>query len=53
MHGATVLPSEVFENLVGYIERGEVRPLVAATYPLELMADAQSRFLEKNHVGQS
>ena len=51
MHGATVLPSEVFENLVGYIERGEVRPLVAATYPLELMADAQSRFLEKNHVG--
>ncbi len=51
MHGATVLPPEVFANLVGYIERGEIRPLVAATYPLEAMREAQEAFMRKDHVG--
>ena len=51
MHGATVLPPEVFENLVGYIERGEIEPVVAATYPLERLKEAQADFMEKNHVG--
>jgi NADPH:quinone reductase-like Zn-dependent oxidoreductase len=32
--GATVVPPGVFADLVGYIERGEVRPLLAATWPL-------------------
>jgi hypothetical protein len=31
----------VFPNLVGYIERGEIRPLIAKTFPLERIADAQ------------
>lgn len=51
MHGATVLSPEVFANLVGYIERGEVRPVVAATFPLEQIHEAQEAFLEKDHVG--
>lgn len=51
MHGATVLPQEVFTNLVSYIERGEIRPLVSATYPLQQLADAQQAFLLKEHVG--
>lgn len=51
MHGATVLPAHVFANLVGYIERNEIKPVVAATYPLERLADAQVAFVEKNHVG--
>jgi NADPH:quinone reductase-like Zn-dependent oxidoreductase len=42
----------VFPNLVGYIERGEIRPLVAATFPLERIAEAQRAFLEKRHVGK-
>lgn len=50
-HGATVLPPAVFENLVGYIERGEVKPIVAATFPLERMAEAQAAFAKKEHVG--
>lgn len=49
--GATVVPPGLFADLVGYIERGEVRPLLAATYPLESMAQAQTAFLEKKHVG--
>ncbi len=51
MHGATVLPAVVFRNLVSYIERGEIRPLVAATYPLQDLKEAQTEFMKKSHVG--
>ena len=49
--GSTVLPPGVFADLVGYIERGEIRPLVAAQYPLEKLHDAQRAFIAKKHVG--
>ncbi len=52
LFGCTVLESVVFGNLVGYIERGEIRPLVAATFPLPRIVDAQREFLEKRHVGK-
>lgn len=51
MHGATVLPREVFANLIGYIERGEIAPVVARTFPLDQMAQAQEAFMDKQHVG--
>jgi NADPH:quinone reductase-like Zn-dependent oxidoreductase len=50
--GCTAWDEPVFPDLVGYIERGEIRPLVAATFPLERIADAQRAFLEKRHVGK-
>ena len=50
-HVNVLADPEVFQNLVGYIERGEVRPLVAATFPLEGMLEAQAAFMEKDHVG--
>jgi len=49
--GATVMPVGIFASLVGYIEGEEIRPVLAKTFPLERMADAQSAFLEKRHVG--
>lgn len=49
--GATVVPPGVFGDLVGYIERGEVRPMVAATYPLAELHAAQQAFIDKQHVG--
>ncbi len=49
--GCTAWDEPVFPNLVGYIERNEIRPLVAKTFPLEQIADAQREFLEKRHVG--
>jgi NADPH:quinone reductase-like Zn-dependent oxidoreductase len=42
----------VFGNLVGYIERDEIRPLVAATYDLADIVKAQEAFLTKQHVGK-
>jgi NADPH:quinone reductase-like Zn-dependent oxidoreductase len=49
--GATVMPRNIFPKLVGYIERGEVRPLLAKTFPITQIREAQAEFLEKKHVG--
>ena len=50
--GCTVLEPEVFLTLVRIIERGEIRPLIAATYPLAEIVAAQEAFLTKRHVGK-
>ncbi len=49
--GCTAWDEPVFPALISYLERGDVRPLVAKTFPLERIADAQREFLEKTHVG--
>jgi len=49
--GSTVITPNVFGDLVGYIERGEVRPVLAATYPLREFHAAQTAFIEKKHTG--
>ncbi|NMD06969.1 MAG: zinc-binding dehydrogenase [Phyllobacteriaceae bacterium] len=49
--GCTAWDEPVFPNLISYIERGEIRPLLAKVFPLENIADAQKEFLEKRHVG--
>ena len=51
LFGSTVTGTRVFPDLVGYIERGEIKPLLAATYPLEQLRDAQQAFIDKQHVG--
>ncbi len=50
--GCTVLNPEVFPNLVRYIEQGEIRPCLAATFPLAQIVAAQTAFLTKQHVGK-
>ena len=49
--GSTVVPPHVFRDLVGYIEAGEIRPLLAASYPLSELKAAQQAFIDKAHVG--
>ena len=50
--GCTFQDDVVFENLVAYIERGEIRPLVAQTFPLAEIGKAQQVFLEKKFTGK-
>ena len=50
--GGTIQDPEVFPALVRYIERGAIRPLVSAVYPLRAIVEAQRAFLEKRHVGK-
>jgi len=49
--GCTAWDASVFPDLVGYVERGEIEPLVAGVFPLEQIAQAQRVFLQKTHVG--
>ncbi len=51
-YGSTALDPGVFQSLIDYIERGEIRPVVCATYPLVRIEAAQRVFLEKTHVGK-
>ena len=50
--GCTAWDESTFPNLVKYIEAGEIKPLVAQTYPLDQIVDAQREFLKKKHVGK-
>jgi len=50
--GCTALDAGVFARLVGLIERGAIRPLVARSFPLRDIVLAQQEFLEKRHVGK-
>ena len=50
--GCTAWDAAVFPDLVGYVERDEIRPVLAATYPLADIAEAQRAFQEKRHIGK-
>jgi NADPH:quinone reductase-like Zn-dependent oxidoreductase len=50
--GCTIPDPIVFENLVRYVEAGEIRPLVSRTFALREIAAAQREFLTKRHVGK-
>jgi NADPH:quinone reductase-like Zn-dependent oxidoreductase len=49
--GCTAWDEPVFPDLVSYVERSEIRPLVAKVFPLKDIAQAQREFLAKKHVG--
>ncbi|MBO9468018.1 alcohol dehydrogenase family protein [Tropicibacter sp. R15_0] len=51
-YGCTILEPQVFGNLIKRIEAGEIKPLVAETYPLADIAKAQESFQAKSHVGK-
>ena len=50
--GSTVWDAPVFPNVISYIEKAQIRPIVAATYPLDRIADAQRDFQDKRHTGK-
>lgn len=50
--GCTFQDDIVFENLISYIEAGEIRPVVAQTFPLSEIARAQQKFEEKSFTGK-
>jgi NADPH:quinone reductase-like Zn-dependent oxidoreductase len=50
--GCTYQDEAVFANLVGYVERGEIRPVVARTYPLREIVQAQRDFVAKRYAGK-
>ena len=49
--GATVVAPDLFGKLVGYINAGDLKPVLAASYPLRDLHTAQQAFIDKKHVG--
>ena len=49
--GSTIIPQQVFHNIVRYIEEGSLKPMLAATYPLSELREAQTAFIRKTHTG--
>lgn len=49
--GSTIIGPQVMPNLIRYIEAGAVKPVLAATYPLAELREAQTAFIAKAHTG--
>ena len=49
--GNTIFDPKTFPALVRYIEAGEIKPMLAASYPLKEFHEAQQVFIEKKHTG--
>ncbi len=49
--GATIVPPGLFAKLVGYIENGDVKPLLAKKFALKELHDAQRMFVAKEYIG--
>jgi len=52
LFGCTVLAKEVFSNLIKRIEQNDITPVVAKTFTLGQIADAQKYFVTKKHTGK-
>lgn len=50
--GCTIIEPEVFPNLIKKIENKDIKPLVAKTFKLDEIVQAQKEFLTKQHVGK-
>ncbi|PKH06134.1 alcohol dehydrogenase family protein [Moritella sp. Urea-trap-13] len=50
--GTTAWAEPVFNNIVKYIEQQEIQPVLAKTFPLSSIVEAQEEFLKKMHVGK-
>ena len=52
LHGCTFQSKEVFRNIIKYIEENKIKPLVAKSYPLKEIKNAQLDFLSKKFTGK-
>jgi NADPH:quinone reductase-like Zn-dependent oxidoreductase len=51
-YGCTFQDQQVFGNLIGYIDRNEIKPLLSRVYPLSEIIEAQQAFLDKKYIGK-
>jgi NADPH:quinone reductase-like Zn-dependent oxidoreductase len=50
--GSTMHTPRIFDLLVDLARRGEVRPVVSATFALDRVPEAQERLAQRRHVGK-
>ncbi len=49
--GATIAPSGTMKRMVSLIEQGLLKPVLAESFPLSHLAQAQEAFIAKKHIG--
>lgn len=52
LHGSSQGTRAAFQRLVRYIEEGRVKPILAKTFPLSKIREAQTEFMAKGFVGK-
>jgi NADPH:quinone reductase-like Zn-dependent oxidoreductase len=52
LFGCTFQEDIVFQQLVEHVERGDIHPIIAQTYPLDQIKQAQQDFLAKQRTGK-
>ncbi len=52
LYGCTSQDAHVFPDLIDYLERGEIRPIVSQKFALRDIVAAQEAFLSKKHIGK-
>ncbi|QWQ43739.1 zinc-binding dehydrogenase [Streptomyces sp. YPW6] len=50
--GSTMHTPRIFDRLVEIARRGDVRPVIAASFPLERVGEAQAQLARRGHVGK-
>lgn len=50
--GSTMHTPRIFDHLVEIARRGDVRPVVAATFPLGQVGESQAQLARRRHVGK-
>lgn len=48
--GSTIIDPAVTKNLIDYIEAGQIKPVLATTFPLKELRQAQTAFTKKTHT---
>ena len=49
--GATIVPPGTMKRIVGLIDQGLLKPLLAESFPLKELAKAQEAFIAKKYIG--
>lgn len=52
LYGSTYQPDNVMEDVISYIEKGELKPLIAEEFDLRDIRAAQESFISKKHLGK-
>lgn len=52
LFGSTFQPENILKDVIGYVERGELYPLIAQEFDLREIRQAQEAFLDKKHIGK-
>ncbi len=52
LYGSTFQRDGILADVIGYVERGELRPMIAAEFALKDLKAAQEAFLAKSHIGK-